>query len=254
MLRYHSCVRISYVESIPILTYVFRALFLFVCLCVCFIFFLVWSVIGPFARISQRYFTGIELTLGISVHSWLEHMRTHKTSTPKQSTNKRSHIISNILTFSMCNQRPMPWNNLIITILVARCEYIKVTCDYPNNQSLWVNDWLRVTFACDFDWLNINMGSPIKMRPSCACSFSTRLRWTRARFGSIFRRELKRQIHFEGILPKGPYLPCISVTGRAHLAGYPRVLRSYNDSDSPVHSPHETLGCNKGQRVCMECF
>ena len=106
-----------------------------------FIFFVcVWSVVGPFARISQRYFTGIELTLGISVHSWLEHMRTHKTSTLIQSTNKRSHLISNILTFLMCNQRPIPWNNLIITILVAWYEYIKVTFDNPNNKSLWIND------------------------------------------------------------------------------------------------------------------
>ena len=28
---------------------------------------------------------------------------------------------------------------------------------------------------------------------------------------------------FEGILPKGPYLPCVSMSGRALLAGYPRV-------------------------------
>ena len=28
--------------------------------------------------------------------------------------------------------------------------------------------------------------------------------------------------HIEGILPKGPYLPCVSMAGRALLAGYPR--------------------------------
>ena len=27
-------------------------------------------------------------------------------------------------------------------------------------------------------------------------------------------------VHFEGILPKGPYLPCVSMVGRALLAGY----------------------------------
>ena len=35
--------------------------------------------------------------------------------------------------------------------------------------------------------------------------------------------------YFEGILPKGPYLPCVSMAGRALLAGYPpfvsRLLR-----------------------------
>ena len=28
--------------------------------------------------------------------------------------------------------------------------------------------------------------------------------------------------YIEGILPKGPYLPCVSMAGRALLAGYPR--------------------------------
>ena len=30
------------------------------------------------------------------------------------------------------------------------------------------------------------------------------------------------ETHFEGILPKGPYLPCVSKAGRALLAGYHR--------------------------------
>ena len=30
--------------------------------------------------------------------------------------------------------------------------------------------------------------------------------------------------HIEGILPKGPYLPCISMAGRALSAGYPRYI------------------------------
>ena len=30
--------------------------------------------------------------------------------------------------------------------------------------------------------------------------------------------------YIEGILPKGPYLPCVSMAGRALLAGYPRYI------------------------------
>ena len=30
--------------------------------------------------------------------------------------------------------------------------------------------------------------------------------------------------YFEGILPKGPYLPCVSMAGRVLLAGYPRFV------------------------------
>ena len=31
-------------------------------------------------------------------------------------------------------------------------------------------------------------------------------------------------IHIEGILPKGPYPPCVSMAGRALLAGYPQYM------------------------------
>ena len=31
----------------------------------------------------------------------------------------------------------------------------------------------------------------------------------------------------EGILAKGPYLPCVSMAGRALLAGYPRTFLSF---------------------------
>ena len=33
--------------------------------------------------------------------------------------------------------------------------------------------------------------------------------------------------HIEGILPKGPYQPCVSMAGRALLAGYPWYLNSF---------------------------
>ena len=33
-----------------------------------------------------------------------------------------------------------------------------------------------------------------------------------------------QQRNIEGILPKGPYLPCVSMAGRALLAGYPRHI------------------------------
>ena len=32
--------------------------------------------------------------------------------------------------------------------------------------------------------------------------------------------------YIEGILPKGPYLPCVSMAGRTLLAGYPRYILS----------------------------
>ena len=39
------------------------------------------------------------------------------------------------------------------------------------------------------------------------------------------RSKCKPNWYFEGILPKGPYLPCVSMAGRALLAGYHRVGR-----------------------------
>ena len=50
----------------------------------------------------------------------------------------------------------------------------------------------------------------------------------------IHRREIRKDnfkqqkgnahLHIEGILSKGPYLPCVSMAGRALLAGYHRYL------------------------------
>ena len=35
---------------------------------------------------------------------------------------------------------------------------------------------------------------------------------------------ISKQKYIEGILPKGPHLPCVSMAGRARLAGYPRYV------------------------------
>ena len=42
----------------------------------------------------------------------------------------------------------------------------------------------------------------------------------------VASHEGKINIDFEGILPKGPYLPCVSMAGRDLLAGYPRFVKN----------------------------
>ena len=37
-------------------------------------------------------------------------------------------------------------------------------------------------------------------------------------------RHISLWLHIDGILPKGPYLPCIGMAGKALLAGYPRYM------------------------------
>ena len=44
--------------------------------------------------------------------------------------------------------------------------------------------------------------------------------------------------HFEGILPKGPYLPCVSMAGRALLAGYHRFSKWKNMTEGASTHPH----------------
>ena len=39
----------------------------------------------------------------------------------------------------------------------------------------------------------------------------------------VVRSKYSTDSKFEGILPKGPYLPCVSMAGRALLAGYHRI-------------------------------
>ena len=42
-----------------------------------------------------------------------------------------------------------------------------------------------------------------------------------------------KTVYFEGILPKGPYLPCVSMAGRALLAGYPRFVPALHVTGFP---------------------
>ena len=42
--------------------------------------------------------------------------------------------------------------------------------------------------------------------------------------------------HIKGILPKGPYLPCVSMAGRALLAGYHRSENNYQKTGWSINS------------------
>ena len=53
-------------------------------------------------------------------------------------------------------------------------------------------------------------------------------------------------LHIEGILPKGPYLPSVSMAGRALLAGYPRYMmciRGYIYSYTRIQVSYGYLVC-----------
>ena len=56
-----------------------------------------------------------------------------------------------------------------------------------------------------------------------------------------------RMWEFDGILPKGPYLPCVSMAGRALLAGYHRVITAVTqaeyklESESTKYIPYHAL-------------
>ena len=44
-------------------------------------------------------------------------------------------------------------------------------------------------------------------------------------------------LQFKGILPKGPYPPCLRMADRALLAGYPRIVQGWNKFISISLSP-----------------
>ena len=56
--------------------------------------------------------------------------------------------------------------------------------------------------------------------------YSTQLSCDTAHFGSIWSipLDLNLLLDVDGILPKGPYLPCLRMADRALLAGYPRYI------------------------------
>ena len=62
----------------------------------------------------------------------------------------------------------------------------------------------------------------------------------------IFRKKLLAQV--EGILPKGPYPPCLRMADRALLAGYPRSVLTWDYTMLVVMA-----GLNKAN-ITMHCY
>ena len=54
--------------------------------------------------------------------------------------------------------------------------------------------------------------------------------------------------HVEGILPKGPYLPCVSMASRVLLAGYPRCMseKCPQDHGTIIDTPDSTGIASRG--------
>ena len=55
-----------------------------------------------------------------------------------------------------------------------------------------------------------------------------------------------RQQHVDGILPKGPYPPCLRMADRALLAGYPRIVKLKREALGPIslhwrHNDHDDV-------------
>ena len=48
--------------------------------------------------------------------------------------------------------------------------------------------------------------------------------WSAIPFQELMINLFEEKAYYKGILPKGPYLPCASMAGKALLAGYPRLI------------------------------
>ena len=72
----------------------------------------------------------------------------------------------------------------------------------PRNASLIFREGIQQTWH---RWIALQMAHISELVSTCTC-----MGW--------------HQRHIEGILPKVPYLPCVSMAGRALLAGYPRYI------------------------------
>ena len=81
--------------------------------------------------------------------------------------------------------------------------YCNVTWGFaPRNASLIFREGIQQTWH---RWIALQMAHISELVSTCTC-----MGW--------------HQRHIEGILPKVPYLPCVSMAGRALLAGYHRYI------------------------------
>ena len=89
--------------------------------------------------------------------------------------------------------------------------------------------WIRL----DLDPDRVSSETRSGSKPSLESSLKSRLLvnmapeehiWVTREMGAVFH-----DTYIKGILPKGPYLPCVSMAGWAFLAGYPRHVTQGQD-------------------------
>ena len=105
-------------------------------------------------------------------------------------------------------------------------------------QALGVNDWLKVSkvtngMSCvkkTFGWRTwwetcvwLKTNNRSCYLGSCTCSTGKTVNYNWQKFVTSSRPK-GIYIYIEDILPKGPYLPCVSMAARALLAGYHRYI------------------------------
>ena len=77
----------------------------------------------------------------------------------------------------------------VLILIKMNCNCVPELLKFVEDQSTWIRQWLGATRQHVVTWAIVS--------PDIRC-------------------------HIEGILPKGPYLPCVSMAGRALSVGYPR--------------------------------
>ena len=110
-----------------------------------------------------------------------------------------------------------PWKSTLVDL--GRC---RMWCGL---RRLWREWWVFRRVRSRSSSSNITTAHSRRMRPTRTATVTRWDRLTRSRTPEneeIIWSEITPYI--EGILPRGPYLPCVSMAGRALLAGYPRYI------------------------------
>ena len=98
---------------------------------------------------------------------------------------------------------------------------------YGHNQQYWFEiDKRQCTSVVLMEIWAVNHRHVKRRRIECNCiQFVS----TRQEYNTVLtcynKVDFPKNTHMEGILPNGPYLPCVSMGGRALLAGYHRYMR-----------------------------
>ena len=132
------------------------------------------------------------------------------------------YLITHTCTTLSCHVHVMPvWGTYLTGKMILCMAYILWSSTIYQTCLCITQSWLCKLQLHLLEILSVNLSKHVLS--FAKSSLYALLCYARRSAGAVMS-QFSSQVYIEGILPKGPYLPCVSMAGRALLAGYHRII------------------------------